>query len=277
MNSDLTFLHISGYRFTTIDDCEDCCDFLEECVSGTRIRGSMYVAPEGVNLMLAGSESEITGFTAALENDERFLDIPFHRTWSERPPFSKLIIKTRSELVPLERDDIDITQFQHQYLEPQTLKQWLDEGHEFYLMDMRNAFEYALGSFTQATHLNMNSFRLLKNKTAELKERVNNDRPVVTFCTGGIRCEKAGPFLEANGYKNVYQLRGGILNYLNTVGGDHWQGDCFVFDERVALNASLEPTYPRLCRICQIQMNTSDTTDICLHCQKDTERAQQSV
>ena len=118
---------------------------------------------------------------------------------------------------------------------------------------MRNEFEVALGTFNGAKHLHLNGFRQLPTKTEAINQLPKN-KPLVTFCTGGIRCEKAGPYLEQYGFKEVYQLDGGIIEYLRQTKGKHWQGNCFVFDDRISLNKDLQAEHCELCLVCQTEL-----------------------
>ena len=126
-------------------------------------------------------------------------------------------------------------------LAPQELKRWLDEGRDIVLLDTRNQFEVELGSFENTLALGLKSFSDFPRATPALPEALKH-QPIVTFCTGGIRCEKAAPWLISQGFRQVYRLDGGILNYFEQCGGAHFRGECFVFDQRVALDATLRET-----------------------------------
>jgi UPF0176 protein len=175
-----------------------------------------------------------------------------------------MTVKTKTELVPIEDSTLKVGDFNHQYLPPLELKQWLDENKDFVLLDMRNDFEYELGTFDKATQLNLRRFRKLQTKADELN-KLPKDKPIVTFCTGGIRCEKAAPYLEKYGFNQVFQLEGGIIEYLRQTKGAHWHGNCFVFDDRVSINSQLGPEQYHLCTDCQRILDDLDA-EFCPSC-----------
>ncbi len=258
------YLNISGYRFTPIEDLTDTLDELEKYCQDLQIKGSVFLATEGINLSLAGDLLAIKSFCSKLNEDERFANMRFHQTYSRTLPFDKLVFKIKSELVPLGKITHENRSFSHQYLPADKLCQWLDQGKDITLLDMRNEFEVALGTFVGAQQLNLNGFRELSSKQDQI-QRLPANKPLVTFCTGGIRCEKAGPFLENFGFREVYQLDGGIIEYLRQTRGKHWQGNCFVFDDRISLNKDLQAEHVDLCLICQQQLVEQDD-QYCVNC-----------
>ena len=174
------------------------------------------------------------------------------------------MFKAKPELVPLGENPFENGNFSHQYLPARELQQWLDEGKEFTLLDMRNKFEFELGTFKGAQQLGMDGFRQLASKLEKIKQ-LPKDKPLVTFCTGGIRCEKAGPYMEKFGFNEVYQLDGGIIEYLRTTKGKHWQGNCFVFDDRISLNKELRAEHCELCLVCQSELTAAEK-QVCNAC-----------
>lgn len=266
LNLDLqaVVLNISGYRFVAIDDVPATLDSIEKICAELELKGSVFVAKEGINISLAGDLLAVQSFISRLEQDTRFSNMRFHQTYSLFVPFSKLIFKAKSELVPLGENPLAVRSYSHQYLPAAELQHWIDTGKDFTLLDMRNNFEYRLGTFEGAQQLNMEGFRQLPSKTAEIN-RLPKDKPVVTFCTGGIRCEKAGPYLEKFGFNEVYQLDGGIIEYLRSTQGKHWHGNCFVFDDRVSLNKQLRAEHRSLCLICQCELDATEN-QICSEC-----------
>jgi len=160
---------------------------------------------------------------------------------------------------------------------PETLKDWLDEGREVLLLDTRNDYEICSGTFQNAQDINIANFRDFPAAAAAAIAAgdLPNDIPVVTFCTGGIRCEKAAPFLVAAGLREVYQIEGGILNWFEQCGGAHWQGECFVFDDRVEITPSLAETGSHLCR-CRQCHRAVPANEVCV-CQSDNLSAAETV
>ena len=264
LNLNPIYINISGYRCTPIIDIEDTLNNLKGLCADLDIKGSIYLASEGLNIGLSGNLLVIQTFRNRLNKDVRFRGIKFHELYSQYRPYSKMTVKTKTELVPIEDSSLKVGDFDHQYLPPLELKQWLDAEKDFVLLDMRNDFEFELGTFDQATQLNLRRFRKLQTKAEELS-KLPKDKPIVTFCTGGIRCEKAAPYLEKYGFKQVYQLEGGIIEYLRQTKGAHWHGNCFVFDDRVSINNQLAPQQFHLCTDCQRILDDLDA-EFCESC-----------
>lgn len=258
------YINIAGYRFTPIDDIETTLDQLKSLCANLDIKGSIYLAAEGINIGVSGNILEIQTFRSALEQDARFSRMRFHELYSLQMPYRKMTVKTKTELVPIEDNTLKVGDFSHQYLPPLELKAWLDNGKDFTLLDMRNDFEFELGTFDQAQNVNLRHFRKLQTKANEL-DKLPKDKPLVSICTGGIRCEKAGPYLEKFGFKEVYQLEGGIIEYLRVTKGAHWHGNCFVFDDRVSVDKNLAPKHFDLCTDCQLILK-EDEVEFCASC-----------
>ena len=261
------YINISGYRFTPIEDLEDTLIQFKSICAGLDIMGSVYLASEGINIGLSGNILSIQTFISRLNEDKRFRGMKFHELYSQSMPYRKITIKTKTELVPIEDSSIVVGDYNHQYLAPGELKRWLDEDVDFILLDLRNDFEFDLGTFDKAEHLNLRRFRKLQTKDKEIS-KLPKDKPIVTFCTGGIRCEKAGPYLEKFGLKNIYQLEGGIIEYLKQTRGAHWHGNCFVFDDRVTIDKDLKAVHYDLCTDCQ-RILKNDESEFCKLCLAD--------
>ncbi len=165
--------------------------------------------------------------------DERFADLSFRESFSQSISFKRLKVKIKKEIITMNQPGIHPEQARAPSISPQELKQWLDEKREVILLDTRNEFEVNYGSFNSAMHLGLKNFSEFPDAVKTLK----CDKPVVMFCTGGIRCEKAALSMFNQGFSEVYQLDGGILNYFSQVGQAHYQGGCFVFDDRVVVQA----------------------------------------
>ena len=235
-------LNIATYKFVTLDNLpERRVQLLARCVA-LSLKGTILLATEGINLFLAGTETHINEFKAKLGDDPAFVDLIYKDSWSAEQPFGKLLVKIKQEIIPLGIPEVNPATNPAPRLSPQQLKEWLDAGRDVLLLDTRNEFEVDHGTFTNAKHLSINNFRHLPQALHQLGEEAKQ-KPIVTFCTGGIRCEKAAPYLLQQGFQEVYQLDGGILKYFEECGNAHYQGECFVFDERVTLDAELNPTY----------------------------------
>ncbi len=234
-------VNIAAYKFVCLDDLPALRDRLESRCLALNLKGTILLAPEGINLCLAGSEEHVATFKNGLHGDARFAGISFKDSWSGAQPFGKLLVKIKQEIIPFGRPEINPAKRPAQRLSARTLKAWLDEGRDIVLLDTRNTFEIKRGTFKNAADFAIDHFRNFPS-AAEHANPSLKEKTIVTFCTGGIRCEKAAPYLIQQGYKQVYQLDGGILKYFEACGKAHFVGDCFVFDERVALDGELKPT-----------------------------------
>ena len=245
----MKLLNIAAYRFVALSELAQLRAALKARGAQLELKGTILIAAEGINLFLAGTAANVEAFLEALRADARFAPIEVKRSWSAAQPFKRLLVKIKREIVTMRRPEISPSTTPAPRLAPQELKRWLDEGREITLLDTRNQFEVDLGSFENALALGLKSFSEFARATPALPQALK-DRPIVTFCTGGIRCEKAAPWLISQGYREVYQLDGGILNYFEQCGSAHFRGECFVFDERVALDASLHETCAAVGRDC---------------------------
>ena len=262
----LLITNIAGYQFRHINDVEPMHMRIQDICAQTHLKGSIFVSEEGINLSLAGSQKDINFIIGNLSTLCGYSDLLLNKSYSERIPFKRLVVKIRKELVPINSTTLKINQAKKSksYINSEHLKSWLDEDKDFTLLDLRNDFEYELGSFDGAKQLHLRNFRDLINAKERIR-KIPNDKPLVTFCTGGIRCEKGAPLINREGITELYQLKGGILDYLKKFGNRHWHGDCFVFDDRVSLDHQLNPSYANLCRGCQRLLTDNDET-FCTSC-----------
>jgi UPF0176 protein len=233
-------LNIAAYRFVEIAEPARLRDALRERCAALNLKGTILLAPEGINLFLAGAEQSVRLFVSeALRADPRFAPIEIKESWSDAVPFQRIKIKLKKEIVTFRQPQINPALTPAPNVTAAQFKQWLDEGRELVVLDTRNRVEFDAGAFDGSVQLGNDNFTdfagALKSAPADWK-----DKTVVTFCTGGIRCEKAAPYMQSLGYKNVFQLKGGILKYFEEIGRAHYRGDCFVFDERAALDAELK-------------------------------------
>lgn len=231
--------NIAAYRFVALDERSPLKTALHDAAAARALKGTILLAPEGINLFLAGDEDAVRGFLGVLEADARFAGIAPKWSWSDTVPFRRLRVRLKREIVTLREPGLDAAATPAPYLPAAELARWYDEGREFVILDTRNAWEVAQGTFDHALDPGIASF----GEFPRFLERIGalKDKTIVTFCTGGIRCEKAAPLMKRAGFADVYQLEGGILKYFEQVGGAHWRGDCVVFDERGALRPDLSP------------------------------------
>jgi len=250
-------LNIAAYRFVDLADPHAWVEVLRTACVERDLKGTIIVAVEGINLFLAGRERAIEGFLDWLATEPRFVDrrgarafaaLDVKRSRSATQPFARLRVKAKPEIVTMRRPRVRPGDARAPAVEPERLAAWLAQGHDddgraLVLLDTRNAFEVEQGSFDGARHLGLTRFESFPDRVDALRDEVA-DRTVVTFCTGGIRCEKAALHMRDAGFERVVQLEGGILNYFERVGAAHWHGECFVFDERIALDPGLVPRSP---------------------------------
>jgi UPF0176 protein len=236
----MQFINLAGYKFVKLDELPDLRASLREHCRDLGLRGTLILSPEGINAFVAGPESAIGDFKALLRADGRFADLRFKESRSASQPFRRMLVKIKPEIITLRVPGLDPAGRPAPALAPAQLKRWLDEGRDVLLLDTRNAFEFELGTFRNAMHLNLKSFGEFPQAAATLDPALKG-KTIVTFCTGGIRCEKAAPLLIQKGFGDVYQLEGGILEYFEHCGAEHFDGRCFVFDERTSLDGGLRP------------------------------------
>jgi UPF0176 protein len=243
----MQILNIAGYKFTTLTDLSTMKAVLLQTCQTLELKGTILLSEEGINLSLAGEIAKVIEFKEILQNDAHFSDMTYRESYSDTKPFKRLKIKLKKEIITLRRPEIQPEKQRAAGITPEQFKQWLDENRDITVLDTRNDYEVKFGTFHDAVNLHIDDFSEFVPATAHL----NKNKPVVMFCTGGIRCEKAGMHLVNQGFPEVYQLEGGILNYFAQVGGAHYDGECFVFDERVALDPQLQATGTVQCKTCQ--------------------------
>jgi UPF0176 protein len=234
-------LNIAAYRFAALDHLPQLRTAFKTRCEELALKGTILLAAEGINLFLAGAAANVEAFLETLRSNAHFASIEVKRSWSARQPFNRLLVKIKREIVSMHRPEISPCETPAPRLDPHELKRWLDERRAVVLLDIRNQFEVELGSFEHALSLGLKSFSDFPRATPALPEELK-DEPIITFCTGGIRCEKAAPWLISQGFREVFQLEGGILKYFEQCGGAHFRGECFVFDQRAALDARLRQT-----------------------------------
>ncbi|MEE3030896.1 MAG: rhodanese-like domain-containing protein [Candidatus Thermoplasmatota archaeon] len=251
-----TYVNIAGYRFIDLSDRDELrAPFLEICLE-LELKGTVLLSPNGINFFVAGTHEAIEQYVSFLEEDERFQGIPLHISYSEYQPFKRMLVRLKNEIISLGMDEIKPAERKGQYIQPKEFKKWLDEGKEVMILDTRNDYELRVGTFENAIDLDIKSFREFPEATKKLEQ--DKTTPVVMFCTGGIRCEKASVVMENQGWENVYQIKGGILGYFKECGGAHWNGDCFVFDKRVSVNSELEESDHVLCFECRNPLSVEE-------------------
>ena len=241
-------LNISAYKFVGLPDAPALRETLFERAKAQDLRGTVLLAEEGINLFLAGAPAAVRAWVDALRTDARFADLEPKESWSEAVPFKKLLVKVKPEIIRMNHPAIRPDALERApAVKPVDLARWLDQGHDdegrpLVMLDTRNAFEVDYGAFDNAIDWRIEKFSDFPAAVKAHREELAG-KTIVSYCTGGIRCEKAAIYLQQQGLDApVYQLEGGILKYFEeTQGAPHYHGGCFVFDQREALDAGLEP------------------------------------
>jgi UPF0176 protein len=238
-------LNIASYHFAHVDRPGSLAAALRQAAADGGVLGTVLVAPEGVNLFLAGPPGDVENVLDAVRAQAGFESIAVKRSWSRSQPFRRLKVKVKPEIITFRREGTAPLAQRAPAVDPPTLARWIaqrrdDAGRRLVLLDTRNREEIGYGTFEGAMTLPIDNFTELPEALGPHRDALA-DATVVSFCTGGVRCEKAALHLQADGMRNVLQLDGGILGYFEQVGGFGYAGRCFVFDARVALDASLEP------------------------------------
>lgn len=245
-------VNISCYKFVALSDRESLQADLSLRCGELELKGTILLAPEGINVFLAGTREAIDTIVAYLRADPRFADLQPKESLSSEPPFKRMRVRLKKEIITMKYPLIRPEAGRAPAVAAATLKKWLDrgtddEGRPVVMLDTRNDYEVAAGTFASAVDYNIGIFSefppLLAAHRADYAGKT-----IVSFCTGGIRCEKAAIHMKAIGIEHVYQLEGGILKYFEEVGGAHYSGDCFVFDEREAVGTDLHPASGRVHR-----------------------------
>ena len=236
----MSVLNLAGYKFVALDALHELKNLLDRRVRELALKGTILLSNEGINIVVAGADAATRQFEALIHADTRLADLRFKRSRSTEQPFARMRVKIKQEIITLRVPGLDPARQRAPALSAKELRRWLDEGRDLVLLDTRNAFEVAAGTFDNAVDLRLRSFGEFAQATDRLDASLK-DKTVVAFCTGGIRCEKAAPLLIAKGFRSVYQLDGGILQYFEECGGAHFKGRCFVFDQRVTLDGNLQP------------------------------------
>jgi UPF0176 protein len=231
---------IAFYKFVPLPDFEELKPKLKSNLAAIGVKGTILLAPEGINGMLGGSQEQINQALAELHSDERFADLEHKVSYTEKTPFEKLKVRLKREIVALGVPTVNPLTKVGTYIKP---KDWnaLITDPEVIVIDTRNDFEYEYGTFKNAIDPKTEYFRDFPKFVANELDPQKHKR-VAMFCTGGIRCEKATSYLLDQGFENVYHLQGGILKYLEEIPKEEslFEGNCFVFDDRISLDHDLK-------------------------------------
>lgn len=242
--------NIIFYKYIELSGLEDLGKSLYELCSALYIKGRILIAKEGINGCVTGDDDKIQEFIKEMKSRQEFSDIDFKPGFTSSHNFKKLVVRIRNEIVT---SALNVNlENRGSYIEARELKNQLDRNDDIILLDVRNDYEYRIGRFKSAVNPKIKTFREFSKAVSRLSHLKN--KKIVTYCTGGVRCEKASAYLKEQGFKYVQQLHGGIIKYGLEVGSDHWEGKCFVFDTRGAIDIDpkkqLDPVSQ--CELCNI-------------------------
>ena len=245
------FLVAALYKFVALPDFAQLQKPIADYCTSRNIMGTLLLADEGINGTIAGPEKELREFLDWLRLDPRFNDLEHKESWAAENPFYRMKVRLKKEIVTLGVEGVSPTQAVGEYVEPEDWNALLDDP-EVVVIDTRNDYEVSIGTFKGAVDPKTTSFREFPAWFRQQKA-LHNKPKIAMFCTGGIRCEKSTSFLKAEGFEDVYHLKGGILKYLETIpeAESRWEGECFVFDQRVSVGHGLKQGRYDLCHACR--------------------------
>lgn len=246
------------YKFVELPDYKDIQGALLKVCKKNGVMGTLLLAQEGINGTIAGSRAGIDAVLTYLKSDARFADLEHKESYTDTPPFYRIKVRLKKEIVTIGLPDVNPNHLVGHYVSPEEWNDLLDDP-EVIVIDTRNAYECDIGTFEGAIDPKTTSFREFPKYVRE-NLASQKDKRVAMFCTGGIRCEKASSFMLSEGFKTVYHLKGGILKYLETIPSEKskWKGECFVFDNRVSVNNDLAQGNYDLCHGCRHPITEED-------------------
>jgi UPF0176 protein len=256
----VNFVNISTYKFAPLGDLKSLRTKLKTRCKEWEIKGTILISTEGINLFVAGRQKNIERLLATFRRIPGLEDLEPKKSESSHQPFRRMLVRVKKEIIAFGVEGIDPAKHTVPKISPRELKTWLDEGRKLTLLDTRNDFEIKLGTFENALSIGVKHFREFPKAVSSLPNHLR-ETPIVMFCTGGIRCEKAGPYMESQGFRNVVQLDGGILKYFEECGSTHYQGNCFVFDQRVGVDPALHETEDAQCFACLTPLTSEEQRD----------------
>jgi len=249
------------YKFTTLSKLENLQNSFYQFLFKQKIKGTILLATEGINGTVAGNKLAIDEFKKFLDKNNLLSPSDFKVSMSEKDPFPRLKVKIKNEIVSIGNDLANPQEIVGEYIEPQDWNNFISQ-EDVLVLDTRNTYEYSIGTFKNSVQPETTNFREFPEWVEQLQisKKNNKDQKIAMFCTGGIRCEKASSFLKAKGFNNVHHLKGGILSYMEKIDESEslWEGECFVFDDRVALNHRLEVGSFDMCHGCRMPITDDD-------------------
>jgi len=262
------------YKFTPIEDPEEFSKQHLKYCKQMGLLGKVLVAKEGINGSLSGSKDQIESYKDYLKLLQHFSDVSFKKELSTFHPFKKMVVRVKKEIIRMDHDlDLDKT---GKYITPKELIELYSGDEQFIVLDTRNNYESEVGRFKGAITLDIDSFRDFPKALEALKDKKN--KKIITYCTGGIRCEKATAYMVAQGFEDVYQLKDGILNFCKEYPNTLWEGKCFVFDQRLLSHVDPDSKIISNCSVCEdksdryVNCKYPDCDDLIVLCEKCGDR-----
>ncbi|QXK92132.1 rhodanese-related sulfurtransferase [Neoehrlichia mikurensis] len=263
------------YRFVYLSNYYDIQPVLKNFCVQEKIKGTIILAEQGINATVSGSSSAIDNLFSFLELDSRFKSIQYHKSYAREEPFMKMKVRLKKEVVCMGMTDFDCS-VNGEYISPDDWDGFISDS-KVYTIDTRNDYEVKFGKFKNSINPNTSYFREFPQWAKLWSIDKARDINIAMYCTGGIRCEKSTAFMKSLGFKNVYHLKGGILNYLRSTYNKNklWLGECFTFDDRIAVNEHLLPSDNIKCIKCSRRVSNEDTKlisrghIICCKCRSD--------
>ncbi len=261
------------YKFVNIENPENFKKEHQKFCNLLNIKGKVLVAKEGINGSISGSDEQVENYKSNLKSDERFKDIEFKEEIGLQHPFEKMIVRVKNEIIKINQElNMKIV---GEHISPEDFLKIYEKDEDVLILDTRNDYESKVGKFKNAIIPQIKTFREFPEYIK--KSNFPKDKPVIMYCTGGIRCEKASAYMIKEGFKDVKQLHGGVINFCQKLPNTVWEGSCFVFDKRLTSNVNQETkpiTYCKHCDIsCDLYRNCKNTKCnelifLCENCEK---------
>ena len=248
------------YKFVEIDDLLSLQSNLYEICEKNNIMGTILIANEGINGTISGKTNELNQTISLLKSDKRFANIEIKYSSTDKQPFHRMKVRLKKEIVTIGLPEINPNKKVGTYVKPDDWNDLISDP-DVVVIDTRNKYETKIGSFHNALDPETSSFREFPDWVKKFKSsKENANKKIAMFCTGGIRCEKASSLMKEEGFEDVYHLQGGILKYLETIDKENslWNGECFVFDQRVCLTDELEVGSYKMCFACRMPITEEE-------------------
>lgn len=258
--------NVTFYKFVDINDVDQLKKEILENAKSLNIKGKILLAKEGINGYISGSKENIKLFEEYMQSIEEFKDVWFKHNPTQRFNSKRMLVKVRKEIITFKQDyNMKNT---GKYISPEELDKLYENKEDFVIVDTRNDYEYDIGHFKGAVKLNTKEFTDFPEEIEKIRENAKSKK-IITYCTGGVRCEKATAYMKENGFEDVYQLEGGIINYGIERGENNWEGRCFVFDDRGAIRIDPKEQEKDEYVQCSICFVPEENTHSCLNCGKE--------